>query len=227
MRNVLLALSPAVLALTAFGQQSASKPAATPVPTPRAAAVAPAPNTPAPPEHPLTTEQAKELMQLTGTAKLKPELVDNMHKYFQRSFPPFVPEDVKTDLNASIDKMDVETPVIDVYKKYLSTEDAAKAIEFYKTPAGHRIAESAPMLNAEVQKAATQVGQQTAKDAIDRHRPEIEAAQKKYQEEHAAAKPSLGGPAGASAPASPAKPTTPPAASTPAPATSPAAPPQK
>ena len=133
-------------------------------------------------------------MELTGTNKLKPELVENMHKYFQRSFPPFVPQDVKDDLNASIDKMDGETPVVEVYKKYLSTEDAAKAIDFYKTPAGHRIAESATMLNTEVQKAATQVGQQTAKDAIERHRPEIEAAQKKYQEEHATAKPGTPGP---------------------------------
>ena len=185
MRNVLLALSPAVLSLTALAQQAAPKPA-TPTPAPKVAAPAPSLNTPPPPEHPLTTAQAHELMELTGTSKLKAELVENMNRYFARSFPPFVPQDVKDDLNASIAKMDVETPVVDVYKKYLSTEDAAKAIEFYKTPAGHRIAETAPMLNAEVQKAATQVGQQTAKEAIDRHRPEIDAAQKKYQDEHAA-----------------------------------------
>ncbi len=213
MRNVLIGLSPVVLTLTAFSQQAAApKPPVTVKPSTPAIA-APAANTPPPPEHPLTNEQAHQLMELTGTSKLKPELIENMHKYFARSFPPFVPQDVKDDLNASIDKMDVDTPVLAVYKKYISTEDATKAIEFYKTPAGHRIAESESALTAEVQRAATQVGQQTAKEAIDRHRPEIEAAQKKYQEEHAAKPgPATPGATGAAAPAPNGTPATPPAA---------------
>ena len=41
------------------------------------------------------------------------------------------------------------------------------------------------MMMAESLSASQQKGRQTANDAISAHRPEIEAAQKKYQEEHA------------------------------------------
>jgi uncharacterized protein len=107
-----------------------------------------------------------------------------------------------------------------IYAKYLSTEDAAKALEFYRTPAGKRVLQSMPQMLGESVSAAQQKGRQAGRDAIEKHRPEIEVAQKKYQAEHppagstgpGAAGPGAGGPgAGGAAPS----PSTQPAPATP------------
>jgi hypothetical protein len=102
-----------------------------------------------------------------------------------------------------------------IYAKYLSTEDAAKALDFYRTPAGKRVLQAFPPMLGESVGAAQQKGRQVGRDAIDKHRPEIEEAQKKYQAEHAPPARSTTPGAGASpSPASPA-PATP--STTPAP----------
>ena len=90
--------------------------------------------------------------------------------------------------------MDVDTPSVAIYQKYLSTEDAAKIIEFYKTPAGKNYVEAQPALVNELQQSTLKQGQQTFQAAMERHKTEIEAAEKKYQADHPA--PSLGGPQG-------------------------------
>ena len=61
--------------------------------------------------------------------------------------------------------------------KYISTEDATKIIEFYKSPAGQRMIEAQPYMMTEMQ-LGVQVAQQTAKDVMARHKDEIEAAQR-------------------------------------------------
>jgi hypothetical protein len=66
--------------------------------------------------------------------------------------------------------------------------------------------------------AAQQKGRQVGRDAIDKHRPEIEEAQKKYQAEHAPPAGSTGPGAGAPPPsASPSSPAPASPSTTPAP----------
>ncbi len=137
-------------------------------------------------------------MQLTGTDKIKQHLIDNVMAYTQRAFPPFVPADVRTDVQTSLEKMDIETPTVATYQRYMSTEDAAKTIEFYKTPAGKDLLETTPELMSELQQAALKQGQQTFQAVMERHKTEIETAQKSYQQQHP--QPSLGGPLGPTAP---------------------------
>ncbi len=153
---------------------------------------------PPPPAHPLTAAQAHELMQLTGTDKIKQHLVDNVMAYTQRAFPPFVPADVRTDVETSLEKMDVETPTVATYQRYLSTEDAGKIIDFYKTPAGKDLLATTPPLMSELQQATLKQGQATFQSVMERHKTEIEAAEKTYQAEHK--QPTLGGPLGPTAP---------------------------
>ena len=114
---------------------------------------------------------------------------------------PFMPKDVSEDLRASMDKADINTPLVGIYKKYLSTEDAAKAIDFYRSPAGRDLIKANPQIMGEAQHSAMQTGQQIMRDVIERHRTEIETAQKSYQAEHAPAKPpSLSSPAPSTTP---------------------------
>ncbi|WP_158615536.1 DUF2059 domain-containing protein [Acidipila sp. EB88] len=200
------AVAPFLLAVSVMAQTSAA-PAAKPVP-PLPTAGSAKPGQPPAPAHPLTIEQAHELMQLTGADQTKSRLIENIMAYFQRAFPPFVPADVKTDMKASLDKMDIEGPIVTTYQRYLSTENATQIIAFYKTPAGKDLLAITPYLSSEIQQTALKNGQDTARAVIERHKAEIEAAQKTYEQQHAAPAPTLGAPAAPSgtAPTTPKKP---------------------
>lgn len=189
------ALAPVLLVSTAFAQAAQSAPAHSSSTSSAAGSMAPGDSQqPAPPAHPLTAAQAHQLMTLTGTARIKENLVEEINQYFEQRLPPNVPADVKTDLNSSLEKMDIDTPTVATYQKYLSTEDATKAIAFYETPSGKALLKATPLLLKEVQQTALQTGQTTVKGVLDRHRPEIEAAVKQYQQQHAPP-PSLNSPA--------------------------------
>lgn len=201
MRNVTLALCCFFVSIPMVAQQPAasSKPATSP-------AASTAPQTPPPPAHPLTDFQAKEILELTGASKIKQQLTEGMTNYFSHSMP-FVPKDVMDDLQQSLGKLDVETPAIADLKQRISEEDARSIIAFYKTPAGKTMIDTVPSILRESEQAGVQMARKTAQDVVTRHRPEIEAAAKQYQQEHAPKPtPSLNTPAAPSAPAT----TTPP-----------------
>ena len=161
------------------------------------------------PAHPLTDVQAHEMLKITGADKIKPELTQGLTNYFHTSLP-FAPKDVNDDLDQSLTKLDVETQVIAIYKQHISTEEAESIIAFYKTPAGKHMIDALPEILQQSQQVGMQLGRKTAQEVVNRHRPEIEAAAKQYQAEHAPqSAPSLNTPSSpGTAPA--AKPATPP-----------------
>ena len=169
----IMALSVAALAQqpsAATGQKTTTPPAAT--------------NEPAikPPANPITPAQIKEMQQLTGAEETKKRIVANAMQYYRSQFPPYVPQDVIDDLSKSLQNADLESHAAEIYPKYISTEDAAKIIEFYKSPSGQHLIEAQPYMMTEMQRSSIQIAQQTARDVIARHKDEIEAAQKKYME---------------------------------------------
>jgi hypothetical protein len=162
------------------------------------------PGAPTPPAHPVTLEQTRELLDLMGYKKMEQNNWSQMIA-MNKQAAPFIPEDVWTDVQTNINGIDYPSLMQPIYAKYLSTEDAAKALDFYRTPAGKRVLQAFPPMLGESVGAAQQKGRQVGRDAIDKHRPEIEEAQKKYQAEHAPPAGSTAPGAGASpAPASPA-----------------------
>jgi hypothetical protein len=208
-------------AASAFAQSSANTSTKAQTTTSAPAATAPSnrnissltPGQPAPPAHPITMEQTRELLDLMNYKTIEQSNWSQMIA-MNKQAAPFIPSDVWTDVQTNINGIDYPTLMQPIYAKYLSQEDAAKALEFYRTPAGKRVLQSMPPLLGESVQAAQQKGRQVGRDAIEKHRPEIEAAQKKYQAEHAP-------PAGSTGPGA-----TPGAGSaTPAPATPQSAPP--
>lgn len=141
------------------------------------------PGQPAPPAHPITMEQTRELLDLMEYKKIEDSNWSQMIA-MNKQAAPFIPNDVWTDVQTNISGIDYPTLMQPIYAKYLSQEDAAKALEFYRTPAGKRVLQSMPPLLGESVQAAQQKGRQVGRDAIEKHRPEIEEAQKKYQAEH-------------------------------------------
>ena len=176
-----------------------------------------APGQPPPPAHPITMDQTKQMLDLMGFKKMEDANWSEMLT-MSKARIPFMPPAVWTDVQTNLNGIDYSATMQPIYAKYLSQEDAAKALEFYGTPAGKRVLQAMPMMMAESLSASQQKGRQAANDAISAHRPEIEAAQKKYQEEHAPkTTPAPGN--GSATPSQPASPSTTPAPSTPPPST--------
>jgi hypothetical protein len=176
------------------------------------------PGQPTPPAHPITMEQTRELLDLMNYKSIEQNNWSQMIT-MNKQAAPFIPSDVWTDVQTNIDGIDYPTLMQPIYAKYLSQEDAAKALVFYQTPAGKRVLQSMPPMLGESVAAAQQKGRQVGRDAIEKHRPEIEAAQKKYQAEHAppAGSTAPGGATPGSGSAAPAQPASPSTAPTPAP----------
>jgi hypothetical protein len=209
-------------AMSAFAQSTTTKTQATPS---APAATAPSnrnispltPGQPAPPAGPpITMEQTRELLDLMEYKKIEQNNWSQMIA-MNKQAAPFIPADVWTDVQTNINGIDYATLMQPIYAKYLSQEDAAKALVFYRTPAGKRVLQSMPPMLGESVQAAQQKGRQVGRDAIEKHRPEIEEAQKKYQAEHPSAGSSGPGGAPGAGSATP-SPSTTPAPTTPAPA---------
>ncbi len=173
------------------------------------------------PEHPLTLDQMKVLFVALGYDKQVADMDANREKMIaqNKTRNPYMPESVWDDLDASFKKVDYQTALYDVYKKYLSTDDAAKLIEFSKTEAGKNYFANAATLNRDSAMAIQRQQQQVSQEVQARHKDEIDAAMKKYRDEHAP-KPNPT-PAGTT-PATPSGSSTP--AATPAPSATPAKP---
>src|SRR5271170_2401861 len=179
------------------------------------------------PEHPLTLDQMKEIYVAMGYDKIVEQNRTAMVAQ-RKNRPSFVPQDVWDDFDATSDKIDYPADLLPVYAKYLSTEDAAKLIDFAKTEAGKTFLENIPELSGATFQAMQQQQRKVGEEVQARHKDELDAARKKYQEEHAPKPaPTLGAPSSApsgsgtsAAPASSGsgsstKPATPPASTTP------------
>ncbi|MBV8116048.1 MAG: DUF2059 domain-containing protein [Silvibacterium sp.] len=197
MRNHALAFSCILLAGVAAAQQTTGAPSATSAASqaskpPAAASSSAGASKAAPgaepesqaPAHPLSDAQAHQMLELTGATKIKGQLTNGYMNYIHSSMP-FLPKDVSDDLEQSFSKLDLDTPIIAVYKQHISADDADAIIAFYKTPAGKNMMETMPVILQQQQQVAVQQGRKTAQEVIQKHRPEIEAAAKKYQDEHA------------------------------------------
>ena len=86
------------------------------------------------PEHPLTLDQMKALYVALGYDKQVAEMNANREKMIaqNKTRNPYMPDAVWQDLDATFSKIDYQAALYDIYKKYLSTEDAAKLIELFQ-----------------------------------------------------------------------------------------------
>ncbi|MFZ0661596.1 MAG: DUF2059 domain-containing protein [Acidobacteriaceae bacterium] len=136
-----------------------------------------------PPAHPITPAQVHELLRLTGANQLSVQIMRGMMANLRKTFPPYVPKDVIDDLEARMESIDFEPMAVEAYQKHVSTEDAAQAIAFYKTPAGKRLVGVLPQVTAEMQASGAKEGMRIVQEVIGQHIDEIKAAAAKYREQ--------------------------------------------
>jgi hypothetical protein len=209
MRKTILVLNCLLLAGACLAQQTTpARPAAATAPAATvarpAAPLVTTPPAPAPLPNALTDAQAAEMLDVTGASGLKAQVKQQMMSFFHTRVP-YLPKDVSDDLEQTFDKTDLNAPIIAIYKAHITAADADAIIAFYKTPAGKSMMQALPAIMQQSQMAAMQLGQTTAREVMQKHRPEVDAAQKAYQQEHMPKPaPSLNTPP----PATPAKPGT-------------------
>ncbi|HEX4005519.1 MAG TPA: DUF2059 domain-containing protein [Acidobacteriaceae bacterium] len=140
------------------------------------------------PQHPATVEQVREIMQLTGGESVKQQMLDGLLPHVKEMLP-YMPQSVVDDIRQSLLIADFDAAVIRGYQQHLSTEDAARIIAFYCSPAGKFMTGVAPQVQSDGAQAGAELGQQVMLDVIRRHQDEIQAAKLKYQQDHAGIKP--------------------------------------
>ena len=177
MRKIVCLSCALFLALPAVAQQSAAPAQAAPSATSAPAAALT-------PDHAVSADQVQQLMDLTGTAALQKQMMHNMMPTLQKAMPPYMPQDVLDDLERSVLGKDMQDAIVRVYQEHLSSDDAAAAIAFYKTPEGQRMLAAMPVILQELQSAGAQIGMKVMQDVMLRHKLEIQAAKDKYDQEH-------------------------------------------
>ncbi|HTV16778.1 MAG TPA: DUF2059 domain-containing protein [Acidobacteriaceae bacterium] len=141
------------------------------------------------PSHPVTPEQVRQILELTGAADVRRQMLDGLVPHVKMMLP-YIPQSVLDDIQQSMAIADFDGAVIHAYQERLSTEEAAEIIAFLRTPAGRKMTSVLPQVQEEGQQAGAELGQQVMLEVIERHEAEIEAAKKRYQQEQAAGVPS-------------------------------------
>ena len=110
------------------------------------------------------TEKVKSFLVLSGAEENFKMVIEQMLNTFKASQPD-VPEEYwsevkKEVLNTSLD--DLVNLIAPIYQKHLTEADLDDIIEFYKTPAGKKLAEKTPVITQESMAAGQQWGMQIA-----------------------------------------------------------------
>lgn len=132
------------------------------------------------PLHPATQVQVKQLMTVTHMAE---RMRDGMHKMIvqQQAAAPMFPPQFWSEFEVEMNKIDwigVATPV---YQKYMSEEDAAKAIAFYSTDAGQRSLDSSLAVSLELNAKGFELGKEAGARIGKKYAAQIEENMRKAQ----------------------------------------------
>lgn len=139
---------------------------------------------------PATAAQIRELLQVTGATRNATLMVKRMIDQMKQQAPSFFPQDFWTDLSQSFQHLDAESLMVPYFQKYYSKPDVEKAIAFYKTPAGRHLVAVQPVIMQKTQGIVLARAQEVGHQVLMRHKAELEALAKQYQQQHGA-----GGPA--------------------------------
>jgi len=89
---------------------------------------------------------ARQLLELTGTARLGDQMIDNLVATFKTEMPS-VPADFWEEFQKQVNTKEMVDLLVPVYCKYYTNAEILQMIDFYKTPLGLKIVEKSPMIS--------------------------------------------------------------------------------
>ena len=136
---------------------------------------------PPPPAHPITPAEVKELMEVTHMVD---RMKDSVHTMIpqQKKALPYFPDEFWTDLEAEFAKLDWVALATPVYQRYLSEDDANKAIAFYSTDAGQRAFKAGIAMSTEMTQMGFEQGRVIGARLAEKYQKEIQENMRKAQQ---------------------------------------------
>ncbi len=153
-----IAILAAVCAAPARAQTAAPPPPAPPAPQ---TATLPAPPVPA-----ALDAKIRQLLALTGAAKMGQQAMDQMLAAMKPSFPK-VPEAFWDMFRSKSNGDDLISLIVPIYAKYYTPQDIDGLIAFYQTPLGQKVVAALPDIAHDSMAAGQAWGQQKAHDVIN------------------------------------------------------------
>jgi len=112
-------------------------------------------------------QEIRKLLEITGSTKTMPEMVDRMIAEFRKALPN-VPSEFWDDFRKEIKIDEFVGLMVPVYDKHLSLEDIKAANAFFATPAGKRFAEKMPVMSAEGFEVGSKWGEAKGRLVVER-----------------------------------------------------------
>ncbi len=136
----------------------------------------------APPVHPATEAQVRELLTLTHAVDEAHTAMAASLKAARDTSAPYYTAAFWDDMEKAVMAIDIVGPCVPAYQKYFSEEDMASVLAFYRSSAGKRFLDAQPFvgsaLSDTLRKAGAEAGMQVGlkhKDEIDRLMKESQA----------------------------------------------------
>ena len=134
------------------------------------------------PAHPATEAQIREYLSLLHVEKLAQSTLDSSLRAAQATSAPYYPPGFWDDFRHEIKNLDFVSVYVEVYQRYLSQEEMQAILDFYHSSAGKKLLEAQPLMVADAQDALRTKGAEIGAAVYAKHKDEIEAAKKKYEE---------------------------------------------
>ena len=141
---------------------------------PELAGTTPTLSEPAPPAHPATPEQIRELVKLTNTVEIAHEQMAASIKQMRASSPDYFPASFWIDMQRAMMSINIVDLSIPLYQKYYSQEDMNVALAFFRTPAGRRMVSVQPFINSIYIKTLAQAGAQVGEKIGIKYKEQLE-----------------------------------------------------
>jgi hypothetical protein len=173
-----------VIGLSALAETTATKPAESKEAASRTTLLTAS----AGPQHPVTAAQVREILTITNSTDVKRQMMENLLPLMQQMMP-YMPDNVVADFQHSLELANFDAVLLRTFQAKLSQQDAAEIIAFYQSPAGKHMLALMPQIQNDWQEAGEALGQKVMLDVMARHQTEVDAAKKKYEQEHAGGSP--------------------------------------
>jgi hypothetical protein len=118
---------------------------------------------------PLTTkeEHAKQLLELTGSAKLGMQVMNNMIASFKTQVPS-APADFWDDFIKEVNTKELLDLMIPIYVRHYTDDELMQLIQFYKSPLGQKVIEKLPLITQDSFVAGQEWGRRIGEKAANR-----------------------------------------------------------
>lgn len=115
-------------------------------------------------------KSVEKLLELSGASNTLQSIVPSLFSLLKQQtsgIPDIYWEEAEKEIMQTANA-DLAIMMVPVYRKYLSQEELDKIIEFYQTPAGHKLAEVNPQISAELLTIGQQWGLQLSQKVLQK-----------------------------------------------------------